>query len=270
MTEVKNILLTINGSKKIKPLSDEELEANRVKNFNSSAGDLNEADGYNCTECNNKGLIAMLNNNGQMVCRQCKCSKIRGILIRAKRSGLGDILKEFTFDTFRTAEQWQQDIKDIARAFIKDDASKWFYIGGQVGCGKSHICTAIAAHYIKQGKETRYMLWAEDAKKLKAVVNDESYQNMMNEFKRADVLYIDDFLKTKGGETPTNADINIAFEIINNRLMDNNKITIISSEKIIDDVIDYDEATMSRIYQKTGNYKISIGKDRAKNYRLRG
>lgn len=36
-----------------------------------------------------------------------------------------------------------------------------------------------------------------------------------------------------------------------------------------DELMDYDEATMSRIYQQTGKYKLNIGKDRGKNYRLR-
>jgi DNA replication protein DnaC len=114
------------------------------------------------------------------------------------------------------------------------------------------------------------MLWCEDSKKLKSLVNEYTeYQAAINELKSVDVLYIDDFFKTQHGEQPTKGDINLAFEILNHRLMNPDQITIISSEKTLTDILSYDEATMSRIYQLTGKYKTNIAKDRAKNYRLK-
>lgn len=137
-------------------------------------------------------------------------------------------------------------------------------------CGKSHLCTAICAHYIKQGKDTVYMIWMEDSIKLKALRNEyEEYQNIMQKFKEAEVLYIDDFLKVRNGEEPTNGDINVAFELLNHRLLSKDKITIISSEKTMHDLLMYDQATMSRVYQKAGKYKINIKSDINKNYRLK-
>lgn len=247
-----------------------EMTALKVKWYNEEEGHLHEIDGYVCNLCKNRGYIASVKDVIYEVVTPCRCQTIRATLRRAKRSGLGSILSEFTFDKFIASGEWQTEIKNKALAFCKDDTAKWFYIGGQVGSGKSHICTAIAAHYIKAGQEVKYMLWAEEAKKLKAIVNDESYQEQITEYKSVKVLYIDDFLKVRHGETPTTADINLAFEIINHRLLDGDKITIISSEKLLDEIMDYDEATMSRIYQKAGAYKISIGKDKNKNYRLRG
>lgn len=250
-------------------LSPQEYQQQKIDWYNQSVGTLNETDGYNCELCRNKGFIARLDENGYEVHRACKCQKTRATLNRARRSGLGNIITEFTFDKYEVTDDWQERVKNTAKAFCADDEAKWFYIGGQVGAGKTHICTAIAAHYIKAGLEVKYMLWSEEAKKLKSLVNDISYQSEIEIYKNIDVLYIDDFLKVKNGETPTPADINLAFEIINHRLLDNDKITIISSEKMLDELMEYDEATMSRIYQKTGIYKLNIGKDRNKNYRLR-
>lgn len=250
-------------------VTTEELQKKRCEWFNDSEGNLHETDGYNCSECKNKGFIAYVSDTGHEVQRVCKCQKIRATLRRAQRSGLGNILKDFTFDKYEASEEWQKQIKDKAQAFCGDDSAKWFYVGGQVGSGKSHICTAICGHYIKAGFEVLYMLWAEESKKLKALVNDVSYQEMLDKYKNVPVLYIDDFLKVKAGETPTAADINLAFEIINHRLLDPEKITVISSEKMLDEVMEYDEATMSRVYQKSGRYKISIGRDRGRNYRLK-
>lgn len=254
----------------VEPKTREDIERWKVEQYNQSSGSLNEADGYNCHICKNKGFISRFDEVHKCeICVECKCRKIRATLRRAKRSGLGNVLTDCTFDKFEVHDDWQKSIKETAQKFCMDDNAKWFYIGGQVGCGKSHICTAICGHYMKTGHEVLYMLWAEESKRLKAMVNDVSYHDTIGQYKSVDVLYIDDFLKVKSGESPTPADINLAFEIINHRLVEN-KITIISSEKTLDEVMEYDEATMSRIYQKTGIYKIGIGKDRSKNYRLRG
>ena len=270
MSEMKNLedLLGSVNAPMVK-LTPEEYEQRKLDLYNQSEGNLNEVDGYNCDICHNKGFIARLDENGCEVYKECQCKKTRATLKRAKRSGLGDIITEYTFNKFEDTEGWQKQLKNTAQAFCSDDMANWFYIGGQVGCGKTHICTAIASYYIKAGKELRYMLWAEDSKMLKANVNEDIYQEKMNEYKNVDVLYIDDFLKVKQGEVPRSADINIAFEIINHRLLSNDKTTIISSEKQLGEIMDYDEATMSRIFQKTGCYKFSIAKDRNKNYRLK-
>ena len=244
--------------------------------MNAQVGNLNEYDGYNCDECKNKGIIYYVTTYPNtdveyVVTRDCKCKSTRATLRRAKKSGLGNVLSDCTFQKYEATEEWQQQIKQKAQMFCKDDNARWFYIGGQSGAGKTHICTAISGWYLKQGKDCRYMLWRDDAVKLKALVNEyEEYQKLISEFKDVDVLYIDDFLKTQSGQAPTQADINLAFEILNNRVMDKTKITIISSEYPIAEALEFDEATIGRIYQQAGIYKISIDKDMKKNFRLRG
>lgn len=251
-------------------ISREEFEQMQVDAFNSSTGDINQYDGYDCPLCKNKGFIARL-ENGYQVVADCKCRKIRATLRRAMKSGLGDVLSECTFDKYIATEKWQQDIKSKAQAFCKDDNAKWFFIGGQSGAGKSHLCTAIVGHYIKAGSDAQYMLWLDESTKLKGLKTDGAeYQRIIALYKETPVLYIDDLFKSQAGEVPTGADIKLAFELINFRLLDKNKITVISSELTWDDLLKYDEATMSRIYQQTGDYKSIIGRDIKKNYRLRG
>lgn len=272
MTGLDEILVKLKeryGTDK-QPISTEDYNKQKVELYNQSTGNLNEFDGYDCKLCKNRGYFAKWDGLYETY-TYCSCKKIRDALQRAKRSGLGNILSDFTFDKFETTEEWQEDNKKKAQAFCNDDMAKWFFIGGQVGAGKTFLCTAICGHYIKAGYDVRYMLWCEESKRIKSLITETAeYQEAINVYKNVDVLYIDDFLKVQNGEAPTAADINLAFEIINNRLLDKNKITIISSEKTLFEIMEYDEATMSRIYEKTGKYKINIKKDLNKNYRLRG
>ena len=106
------------------------------------------------------------------------------------------------------------------------------------------------------------MVWRKEAPRLKASVNDRDvYDKIMDDFEKSDVLYIDDFWKG----TVTDADINLAFELLNSRYNNRNKITIISSEHDIEEMVEIDEAIGSRIYERARNHTIKTPKD---NFRL--
>lgn len=119
------------------------------------------------------------------------------------------------------------------------------------------------------------MLWEADGKKLKSIINDiEAYQNMIEPFKNAEVLYIDDLFKPtkdKDGQIaqPTSGDIKLAYEIINHRYQKPGSITIISSERHISEIIELDNAVGSRIYEMTKQNAYNISKDADRNYRIR-
>jgi DNA replication protein DnaC len=206
--------------------------------------------------------------------------EIRRSLQNIERSGIKGLLDKCTLNNFQTLEPWQTRMKQKAQEFLTDHSGKWFYAGGQVGGGKTHICTAICGELLKQGKAVRYMLWRDEVTRLKAAVNDASeYGRLITPLKTAPVLYVDDFFKTsdeidpKTGETrkksPTPADVNVAFEILNYRYINSDLVTIISSERSIDDLISCDEATGSRIYQRTKDYCCYINPGENRNYRLR-
>lgn len=246
--------------------------------FNSSKGSLNESDGYNCDICKNKGGLMRLketNDNVYSIYVPCKCMKIRGMLQKLKRSGLSKSIKEYSFDKYETNEPWQENFKKAAIQFTKDDKNTWFYVGGQSGSGKTHLCTAITAHYLRQNKSAHYMLWRDEITKIKSSITDaEVYEKMISELKKVEVLYIDDLFKTGKDQNrtvqwPTVADINIAFEIINYRYNNRDLVTIISSERSIHDIMDIDEAVGGRIFERCnrGKYVLDIKKDAKKNYR---
>lgn len=258
------------------PMTPREYEQFKVDGLNNTVGHLNEADGYNCDICKNKGVIAKLEENpdGSFThyYTDCKCAPIRLSINRMKKSGLKNIIKDYTFDKFEENEPWQKALKQAAMDYVENPEG-WFFLGGQSGAGKTHICTAICREFLLSGKRVMYMLWRDDIVKIKAAVNDsEEYSRMIDRFKNAEVLYIDDLFKTgktadNVRQTPTGADINVAFEIINYRYNNPNLLTIVSSELTEDELIDVDEAIGGRIFERSKS--ISIAKNRDRNYRIK-
>lgn len=248
------------------------------KKENQQPGNLNELDGYNCELCMNRGYTLVPERNGNIYIQRmvlCSCRKTRNTIARLNKSGLQDVVRNCTFDKYIAKQQWQKDILSTARKYLeylKSNDNAWFFIGGQSGCGKTHICTAITAELIERGNDARYMLWREESSNLKAIATDSARKIAVNELCDIDVLYIDDLFKTgrdvnTGKMVPTSADINLAFEIINGRYI-KNKITVISSECSLEEIANIDEATSGRIIERCGDYRINIAKDKNKNYRL--
>jgi len=239
-----------------------------VDSYNASAGDL---EGYDCQTCKNKGYISMI-KNGYEVMKRCSCMDIRASMRRIAKSGIAGQLDRCTFDNFEATNEWQRQAKSKAMRFVESyPHSEWLFMGGQVGAGKTHLCTAAVGKFLSMGKAARYMLWRDESPVLKAVVNSaEEYVSAMEPLKTVDVLYIDDLFKTERGKFPTEADIKLAHELLNYRYINRNLVTIISSELLIDDLLDIDEAIGSRIYELSKlNFCVQIKYDRDRNYRMK-
>lgn len=246
-----------------------EYEKSCVEIGNRQIGRLK---GFWCEECNNRGFIwyfEIVNGHFYRMVRRCKCMDRRSNIDVAERSGLGDLFRECTFDRYADTAEWQRLLKGKAMEYA-DKKEGWFYVGGQSGSGKSHLCTAIVAEFIRSGRKIKYMSWKDECSKLKGgTAYIDEYNRQMDFLKKADVLYIDDFLFSKDSASVTNADIGIAFEIINYRYGQKNKTTIISSEKSIKDVLNLHQGLGSRIFQKSKGYCLTVEEAADKNYRLK-
>lgn len=255
-------------------MTQEETLNLQVERLNNTAQDCNEYDGYDCPKCKNKTVVYSI-KGGAIVQKDCDCKKIRSVLRNSKNSGLGQLLSRCSFENYTDSEEWQKYIKRQAEKFCSDDSAAWFYIGGQSGCGKTHLCTAIINHYIQQQRQTLYFQWGTQMREFKNVINSPVYTTLFRKYADADVLYIDDFLKVPRGvennkvSAPTDADIKFAFDLINERIPQTDKITVISSEFSDTDLLAYDEATIGRIKEAAGEYCISVRRAPERNYRFR-
>ena len=217
-------------------------------------------DNYDCPVCKNKGEI-LYEKNGMWYGKECDCMNTRRSIRRIKNSGMLDLLSRYTFDNYEYPDATRRAIVDKAEHYCCEETG-WFYIQGKPGSGKTHICTAMCNVMIRVGRNVYYMAWRDESRKLKGLVNSDEIEEPLNRLKRVQVLYIDDFFKGSA----TEADIRLAFEILNARYNDSKLKTIISSEYSIEKILEMDEALGSRIYERSKGYIMTAPDE---NWRLR-
>lgn len=256
-----------------KPMTNREILQEKIKAYNESIGHLNEIDGIKCEECNNKGYIMiekyvdMYDDYSEFLI-PCYCMKKRKIINNALRSGLGEYLNKRSKD-YLVHSDWQEQNKQKMIHYCKEHSTNgtWFTILGQSGSGKTLIGSIIANHLLyNMEREVAYITWTDFISKLKRDMMSDlttDVSDYLEYIKKVDVLFIDELLK-KYNET----DLKYIIEIINYRYQNDLK-TIITSEHNIDSLLNIDEATFSRMIEKSGCFVIDIPKDRNKNYRLR-
>lgn len=224
---------------------------------------------YECEICQDTGSI-MVVENGIEIARQCKCYKLRQARELLKKSGISQEFQKKSFDNFDTKNVPQlvnaknQAVK-YAETFDEreHDRQNSIIFSGQVGSGKTHLGTAVSSYLMKRGIAVVYMAYRNAVTKIKQHVTDEEqYSREVSLYSKARVLYIDDLLKGRLTET----DVNIMYEIINYRYM-NNLPVIISTEKSLEELLEFDEAVGSRMIEMCrGNIVTLQGKEL--NYRL--
>lgn len=242
----------------------------RTDAYNSCTGNLS---GYDCKKCMNRGNMALLNKAGDgIVMRDCSCMKIRRCVWKMEASGLSDIIRKYTFESYCCNSDWQEKLRSAAEAFAKRPNS-WFLLCGQSGAGKTHLSTAICRQLLLDGREVVYMPWREDIATLKGLSMDsEEREKQLQRIKTAEVLYIDDLFKNgrdkDGSSMPTRADVEIAFEVLNYRY-NSHLVTILSTERSPQELLEIDQALGSRIMERAEENVLFVGADSSKNYRLR-
>ena len=237
----------------------------------------NDEPKYKCDKCKDIGMVEFeqeVDGETHSFWRVCDCVKAKEAERKMRSSGLGAVLEAQTFENFKTETELQKAMKQAALNYLDalQTGTPWFYIGGNPGSGKTHLCTAICGELLKKGWSVKYMQWVAEARRLKAYVNEPDFDNLVDEYITCDALYIDDLFKMMfSGRpcTPTEADVKIAFTIFNARYLQN-KPTIISSEwDIVGDLLEADEGTFSRVYERSKGHTVTIPRDTANNYRLR-
>lgn len=223
---------------------------------------------YRCEECKDKQFFVVDKEDGYTAIRRCKCWYDDINQERLIRSGIKNI-ERYTLSKYIVKNDWQKEIKDKAELFIKNydiNNRRWFWIGGQIGAGKTHICLATMINLsMRYNLNYKFFDFNAELTLLKQNQYDDKqkYKDLIYTYKNISILCIDDFFRTE----PSKTDINIMFEILNYRYI-NDKITIINSQMKLTEFANLDEALASRIFEKSKNFRIEIERDISKNYRF--
>lgn len=147
---------------------------------------------------------------------------------------------------------------------IRNNRQNSIALLGQPGCGKTHLLMAVSNNLIKRGVEVVYFPWVEGWTEV-----GEDYKTMpekIRKLQRAEVLFVDDVYK--GRAEPTKTQKEQWFAIINYRYMEKLPI-LVSSERTISEMCEYDEAVGSRINEMCRDYKAIINRNMDLNVRLK-
>lgn len=223
---------------------------------------------YECLDCEDTGYITNSYNS-----TMCHCLKQKLFNLEYNKSNLSNLEKEnfehFSFDYYSdeiNEEKYHSKISPkknmefiykISHDFIENFENvtqKNLLFTGNTGLGKSFLSSAIANELLKKGKTVLYQTapimldTIMDYRFGKANTSKDIYDNLLN----VDLLIIDDL----GTECINNMKFSELFNIINTRLLNNNKVTktIISTNLSLDNLFStYDERIVSRL---VGNYHI--------------
>lgn len=222
-----------------------------------------------CPLCDGKGFIIRQSSKYQDTVIFCKCKEMNKTHALWKNSGIENEKNRLTFTNYKPYNGITEKVKEIAMNYFKNFRNikltrrNSIALLGQVGSGKTHCCVAIGLNLLAKGVHVVYMSYRDEILKLKQnILDEEYYASCIRRYKAAQVLIIDDLFKGKINES----DINIVFEIINYRYMNNLPI-IVSSEFTAEKLLYFDEGVGSRIIEMCKDYIVEIeGKEN--NYRI--
>lgn len=183
---------------------------------------------YECELCGDTGFVET---------KMCVCMKKALILAGYASSGIGNLLKEQTFESFSLdiyKKNPQSHIRmsrnyETLRAFsdnFSDQRSENFLLIGGTGRGKTHLSSAVAGRVIEKGNDVYYISAVNlfrGFEKLhfgRGIADGEEMQRCFD----ADLLIIDDL----GTELTNQFTVSILYDIVDTRI-NSRKSTIIST-----------------------------------------
>lgn len=211
---------------------------------------------YDCSLCQDYGV-----SNGKL----CSCYKNRLIEEQFKLSGISNLIKAQSFETFSLDvyenKEEMNELLSFAKNYVADFASikENILFVGATGLGKTHLSTAIAKSLIEKGYNVIYetaqnIFFDFDNDRFRDRFTDEEPSSQ--KYLDCDLLIIDDL----GSEAINSFTVSCLYNIINTRLNKNLPIiasTNLSSKEIRDK---YHDRITSRLFGEF-NIQMFVGKD---------
>lgn len=200
---------------------------------------------YECEKCSDTGFVGM---------KMCDCFKKAVSLAAFEDSGIGNLVKTQSFETFSLDYYTGQNrvymesrlkvLMDFANNFEKNKGENFIFMGA-TGLGKTHLSTSVAKVVLENGGNVVYetihdIVSAFEGQRFHGTVTEEELTDYFN----CDLLIIDDL----GCEVSNNFTVSCLYNIINSRI-NNDKSTIINTNYTQNELRDkYDDRITSRIF----------------------
>lgn len=217
---------------------------------------------YKCPICKDKKVI-YTQKDGYSYARDCICVKKERWIKRLKRQNLLDRYNHDTFENFKIINKELENAVNIAKAYSKDYKNKSLMILGKSGTGKTHLALSTLKEIVKNEIKSinpvypDIVFFSDLIQKLK---DSQSYTSNFSEFeildryKKSEVLFIDDFLKFAKDERTLGWMFNLITSRYNER-----KSTIVTSELFLPQIIQLDQALGTRLTEMAnGKYLIQL------------
>lgn len=195
--------------------------------------------------------------------QDCSCVLIERAKERLKHSNLSETQIKQTFDAYRAETVLQKKAKETCMEFAKRDKGN-LILCGQIGSGKTHLAIATLLGLTKRGKTIKIFNYKDMVKNIGLSARDDyNYYHELDKYRKPTVVLIDDFLK---GNDHKETHLSYAYEVINYRY-EKDKMTLITSEKTVDEMMRIEEAITSRLLEKAKGFIVLM--DGIKNYRIK-
>lgn len=176
---------------------------------------------YDCEHCRDSGSVGLT---------MCSCMKRALTMAGYESSGLGNLIKTQSFDTFdlsfykddRQASERIAHILSVCRRYaddFKSDKRSNLLFRGNTGLGKTHLSTSIAKAVIESGFDVVYdtaqnVFWDFESERFNRNYSDNSSEKRTARYFDCDLLIIDDL----GSEMSNQFTVSCLYNIINTRI----------------------------------------------------
>lgn len=215
---------------------------------------------YECEKCHDTGFVGT---------KMCDCMRQRLILAGYESSGIGNLIRTQSFETFdlnkcrQSADQYNSikvvlaDSKKFAESFKPGSGQNMLFMGA-TGLGKTHISTSIAKVVIERGFDVVYDTFQNIMRDLEKdrFNRSESASEQVNRLFGCDLLIIDDL----GTELTNQFTISALYNLVNTRI-NTARSMIINTNLLAEEILArYGDRIYSRLLGQFSAY-VFIGRD---------
>jgi DNA replication protein DnaC len=209
------------------------------------------------------------------VAQICPCREQKRLEKLFKSSEVTPAFRSKTFENYEANRIPEgEKILSCAREYAEKittstwGGTNWMVLLGEPGCGKTHLSMAVANQLIRQQVPVLYFQHVEGFSEMKDMLrNEHGIKKRLDQMKKVQLLVWDDLWKRKKGYEPRPFEYETVFEVLNYRYL-NLLPTIISSEKMPQELLEIDKAIGSRILER-GKRHLVVVEGLENNYRLK-